>query len=213
MQTCPPQGHPNTTHSEPKRANQTKARQTNFSLDSQIPPLCIGTDLRKQSRITMTKETLGLAIKSCRALSSQSSSPGRVAACHNLQVRVRSIVTQMPRRKRRFCIGGRSGPKGPFTVLPRSGSRELPAIVISRFLEMVWLLSARGLKTLRNGLKEARHGCSDTVWEELKTLDRQDSETVWRETQAPRPTKLFRALINRPGGGPWSRGCKPVPRR
>ena len=91
----------------------------------------------------------------------------------------------------RFCAGGRSGLKGPFTFLPCSTSRELPAIVISRFLEMPWLF-ARGSKTLRNkrGLVETARPKTlrNRLGEARKRSERLEnalgaapkrSETVW----------------------------------
>ena len=93
------------------------------------------------------------------------------------------------RRKFRFCAGRRSGPKGPLTVLPRSGPRELPAILITcgNFPERRWLFwryflhlarkqSGRGSKTRRHGLERLRKSLgvapkrSKKVWQRLEKV-------------------------------------------
>ena len=91
MQTCPPQCQPNTTHNEPKK-NQPTPNETNQFLFI-CKSLTVHRDggLRKQSRITMTEETLGFAIGSCRTLSELCPLRVRCAAGHNLQVRFSSI--------------------------------------------------------------------------------------------------------------------------
>ena len=143
MQTCPPQCQPNTTHNEPKK------KPVNPKPDKPISFICksltVHRDggLRKQSRITMTEETLGFAIRSCRTLSELYPLRVRCAAGHNLQVRFSSIV--LPKcftGKSKFCAVERSGPKGPLTALSRSWSGELPARTRSCVLAELSYLSA-----------------------------------------------------------------------
>ena len=196
MQTCPPQGHPNTTHSEPKRASQTKARQTNFLFIRKSLHCASGRDVRKQSRIRMTKKNFGLGDKQLQSPLRALSAPGRVGGaitCKCVLVEISYLHASGENLVLRWVTVWAEGPFHSFipprvTRAARHRHSSIPGYCLLRnglgkarngSIENIEKRLGRGWKTLRNALGEVtqkRSGkgskrsieSSRTVWERLE---------------------------------------------